>query len=270
MKNNLMRKPNWLERKKNKLKKFFRFIRIVKNWPSHYWWKITKPQYAVYAMNSGSVIKIRANTHDRIALNEVWIHEVYSSKAVPIRSTDTIVDIGAHIGTFTIKAALQASAGKVYSFELAPDNFNLLLENIELNKLTNVTASNIAISDRKGEVSVHINSDNSLASSLANTSNETSLSTKINTETLDNIVALYKLDRIDFLKIDCEGSEYDILFSASDAALSMTNNICVEADNIDQARNPEIMVKFLNEKNFLTESVRTPYGGIVIYACRKK
>ncbi len=265
-----MREPSWFEKKKNKLKKFLRFTRIVKNWPSHYWWKITRPENAVYEMNSGATIKIRANTHDRIALNEVWIHEIYSSKELAIKSTDIIVDIGAHIGTFTIKAALQASAGKVYSFELSPDNFKLLLENIELNKLTNVTASNMAVSNSAGEASVYLNPDNSLANSLASVPNEARIETKIMTTTLADIVALHKLDRIDFLKIDCEGSEYDILFNAGDAILSMVNNLCVEADNIDQSRNPEAMEKFLNDKNFLTESVRTPYGGIVIYAWRKR
>jgi len=269
MKNNLLHKPNWFEKNINKLKKSFRFVKIVKNWPSHYWWKITKPDHAVYEMNGGAMIKFRGNTHDRIAMNEVWIHEIYSPNLPPVKSTDTIVDIGAHIGTFTIKTALQANAGRVYSFELVPDNFSLLLENIELNKLTNVTAINMAVSNHNGEVSVHINPKNTLASSLASMPTETSIETRINTTTLSDIISLHKLDCINFLKIDCEGAEYDILFNASNAVLSKIKNLCVEADRIDNARNPETMAAFLIDKNFLVESNRTPYGGVVIYASHK-
>lgn len=258
----------WLEKRKNKLKKFFRFIRIVKNWPSHYWWKLSKPEYVIYKMRNSALIRIRAGSHDRIALNEVWIHEIYSPKELPINTTDTIIDIGAHVGTFTLKAALQSTSGTIYSYELAPDSYKLLVKNIELNKLTNVIASNIAVSTTIGEASVYLHSDNSLANSLINNSSKTGQQIRIKTTTLDEIITQHKLDRIDLIKIDCEGSEYDILFNASSTALSIINRICVEADNIDQTRNPKTMTRFLNDNNFLTRSVRTPYGGIVIYAYR--
>ena len=114
-------------------------------------------------MENGALIKIRANSHDRIALNEVWIHEIYSPTELPINTTDVIIDIGAHVGTFTLKAALQCTSGTIYSYELAPDSYNLLIENIELNKLTNVVASNLAVSTTVGEASVYLNPNNSLA-----------------------------------------------------------------------------------------------------------
>jgi FkbM family methyltransferase len=63
-----------------------------------------------------------------------------------LREGDTFVDIGAHIGYFTLLAAsLVGAKGNVLAFEPEPVNYNLLLENIKLNELQNVSSYNIAL-----------------------------------------------------------------------------------------------------------------------------
>src|SRR5919197_129327 len=59
---------------------------------------------------------------------------------------DIVVDVGAHIGPYTIIASKRiGSGGKVVSIEADPDNFDLLNRNIQLNKLSNVMALNYAV-----------------------------------------------------------------------------------------------------------------------------
>jgi hypothetical protein len=65
---------------------------------------------------------------------------------------DTVFDIGAHCGVSTWHLSQRVGpAGRVIAFEPDPVNFSLLLQNIELHKLTNVTPLQIAVSDRNGD-----------------------------------------------------------------------------------------------------------------------
>jgi hypothetical protein len=58
---------------------------------------------------------------------------------------DVFVDVGSHIGKYTIPAArLVGSSGLVISVEPHPENYAVLVENVMLNKLTNVITLNIA------------------------------------------------------------------------------------------------------------------------------
>ncbi|MBD3209151.1 FkbM family methyltransferase [Candidatus Woesearchaeota archaeon] len=73
-----------------------------------------------------------------------------------LREGDVVVDVGAHIGYYTLLAAkLVGSKGHVYSFEPDPKNFRLLEKNVAVNKYRNVTLLNKAAGDRKGTVRLY-------------------------------------------------------------------------------------------------------------------
>ena len=56
-----------------------------------------------------------------------------------VRNGDIVVDIGAHIGYYTlIFARLVGPKGKVFAFEPEPNNFNLLIKNIKINGYKNI------------------------------------------------------------------------------------------------------------------------------------
>jgi len=74
-----------------------------------------------------------------------------------IKEGETVVDLGANIGYFTLLAAsLVGKKGKVYSFEPEPRNYNYLLKNIELNGYDNVFAFQKAVSDETGKTKLYI------------------------------------------------------------------------------------------------------------------
>ena len=68
------------------------------------------------------------------------------------------VDVGANIGVFAVTAAAIDSRLKVFAFEPNPISYQLLADNIELNKLTNVTPMNTAIGEGSGMASLDISS----------------------------------------------------------------------------------------------------------------
>lgn len=107
-----------------------------------------------------------------------------------MRNTDTLLDIGAHVGTITIPAAL-TRVNKVIAVE--PLFADELRENIRLNNLTNVTVVPFAL----GSGGVY---DLSFFESGVK---------KIQTRTFRGILAMCG-GKVDFLKCDCEGGEWNI------------------------------------------------------------
>lgn len=128
---------------------------------------------------------------------------------------DVFLDVGAHLGKYTIMAAkLVGPSGRVIALEPHPLNYALLLENIRLNSVKDrVIALNVAAWDRPACLPLY----------LAHTSGRHSLlgitgpTIFVRCDTLDNIVQEHALERVDLIKIDAEGAEVHILRGADDS-----------------------------------------------------
>src|SRR5687767_624160 len=78
------------------------------------------------ALRNGLKFIVRARTMDRSVLKEVWLREIYNKHGVSVEKGDTVVDIGGHIGIFSVYAAHRSETGKVYAFEPFIENFKRL------------------------------------------------------------------------------------------------------------------------------------------------
>jgi len=179
----------------------------------------------------GVRFKVRVNTSDALMIWEVWKAKVYDDRRIPIQEDDVVIDMGAHIGAFAVRAARLAHRGKVYSYEAACNNYLLLDENRKLNNLENLHIENSAISNRRGEMILYIPANNSILGSLRqDTSNFKEMVRAI---TFSDIIAEHALKRVDFLKIDVEGAEFDILFSCSDEIFAKIQRMVIEYHEFD-------------------------------------
>ena len=119
-----------------------------------------------------------------------------------------VVDVGAHIGYFSLLAArLVGAAGKVYAFEPAPANFRLLTKNVDLNGLRNIIAVNKAVSDRVGESILFLQPGTLGHSLFPETLGKGETSIKVESITLDRFFADENWPHVDLVKIDAEGAE---------------------------------------------------------------
>jgi FkbM family methyltransferase len=120
------------------------------------------------------------------------------------------VDVGAHIGLYTLLAARRVGPqGKVFAFEPAPENFRVLKYNIAQNELANVTAELMAVTRARGRATFTLSEKDSASHTLAGSLQE---GRKIETETisLDEYFAGCE-PRIGVIKVDAEGAELGIL-----------------------------------------------------------
>src|SRR5262245_40069763 len=97
----------------------------------------------------------RPDTADETVLfAESFEHDMYL-RGFPdfaLGPAHVVVQIGAHLGGFAVMAA--ARAARVYAIEASRDTYDLLVANLHVNHLRNVTASHAAITDRAGEVTL--------------------------------------------------------------------------------------------------------------------
>ncbi len=244
-------------------------IKVIKNWPLYFrdYFKLVRGKYIFYKLRNGTVFKIRPKTNDRVFFNEIWLSCSYVPPGFEINRSDLVLDIGAHIGFFSVFAALRAKEGHVYSFEPAPANFEMLQENIRLNGIKNITPINKAISQKGGtrEFIIYPNSISTGAHSFAYSENR-NLKITVQTISLDEFVKNHGIQKIDFLKMDCEEAEYEILFNSSHETLSMINKISMEYHDMDSTRNVTRLKTFLEQKGFKIK-VNTS-GASMMYAVR--
>lgn len=136
------------------------------------------------------------------------IYENNHYALLDLKENDVVLDIGAHIGSFTLKAArLVGNRGAVYAFEPHPGSFGILKKNIELNGYDNVYSINTALSDSEGMALLSV-SEGSIAHSIVFRRSPESLN--ISTRTIDSVVEELNID-VSAIKIDAEGAELKVL-----------------------------------------------------------
>jgi FkbM family methyltransferase len=146
------------------------------------------------------------------------VDDCYGFKRIDFKPGDVIIDIGAHIGFFAIYTALRFPHVKIHSFEPFPENYELLQQNLERNGITNVRTYPLGVSGSGRPLEMVTNPQNSGHSTCYSRTLEYDRTTGIPSTTLDHIFDSLGVDKCKLLKIDCEGSEYEILFSARSLA----------------------------------------------------
>lgn len=121
-----------------------------------------------------------------------------------IKTGQTVVDVGANIGYYTLLAArLVGPEGKVYAFEPDPTNFALLQKNVEANGYQNVVLVNKALSNKNGKTKLFINPANR-GDHRVYDSGDGRESREIEMVTLDSHLGKKK---VNFIKMDIQGAE---------------------------------------------------------------
>jgi FkbM family methyltransferase len=176
---------------------------------------------------SGLRIKVRPNTDDlRIAKSNL-VKKNYIKPFVPIEKDSIVVDVGAHIGSFSILVA--RSAYKVLAFEPDPNNYQMLKKNMELNRLENMSIFEMAVSSTSGYQDIFTCQGGSTADySLYKSGMMNIKMGRILAISIEDIIKRENLPQIDFLKLDCEGAEHDILRNMSVETAAKIMGIAME------------------------------------------
>jgi len=153
------------------------------------------------------VLKWRPKTTDGFIIAEIFFGECYD-KLRPIREGEVVVDAGAHIGVFTVRASLKVGeTGKVYAFEPERENFKYLSLNTK--GLENVEIFEMALWSSEGSKTLYHSKGNTGGHSMFSYSGREA-AYEVKTVRLDDVVT----GKVDFLKMDVERSELEVLRGA--------------------------------------------------------
>jgi FkbM family methyltransferase len=126
--------------------------------------------------------------------------------AETVQEGDTVFDIGAHVGYYTLLAARQVGlGGHVYAFEPLPRNAAFLDHHIQINHLNNVTTYQVAVSDKTG--SAHFGGGQSSSTGRITSNGEL----EVRAASLDDMLDSGEVAPPSVMKIDVEGAEAAVL-----------------------------------------------------------
>lgn len=127
-----------------------------------------------------------------------------------LKPDSIVIDGGASVGFFSRFTSELCPRGEVYSFEPNPQTFR------EIRKNKNVHAFNVALGDKKGQVAFLI--DGSIGGNFIKGSSSSAGKTEIQVPvtTIDSFISENHIPRVDFIKIDTEGFEREVINGAKD------------------------------------------------------
>ncbi len=203
-------------------------------------------------------------------LKETVIEREYERASAPIQDAWTVVDIGAGLGDFAISVAHRFPRCQVHAFEPLPDSFALLEENLKLNRIQNVCAFPFSVNGHEGIAEMHAPSREPAHSLTRPAMPVHSNHMRVRTVSLDQVIEGLDSRCCDYLKVDCEGAEYEIFFNASPQTLNRIQHICLEYHDWITRYTHEDLVRFFHQHHFRATCIpsRAHRGLGLLYAAR--
>ncbi len=211
-------------------------------------YQISGPKGVILVEANGNKMFVDAKASGLVLTGYWEKHETETFKEI-IKEGMTVVDIGAHIGYYTlIAASLVGKNGKVYAFEPEPENYSLLLKNIEVNGYQNVILVNKAVSNKMGTAKLFLGTS-ALHSIVGSSINDKYI--QVETITLDNFFE--KKEKIDLIKMDAEGAEY-MIFGGMQEILKDNNDIIIFTEFY-----PALLGKYVESQKYLDELTKSNF-----------
>jgi FkbM family methyltransferase len=176
----------------------------------------------------GFEIAYRKDTVDEKVITKSFDNDIFFSGVPEYQPHEghVIIDIGAHIGTFSLLSSSKIGRGKVYAIEASKDSFNLLRSNAARNHCTNISMHHLALADKDGTCTLHHSTEN-WGHSIVKRRSTSSESETVKCCTLTNFLEKYRIKECQFMKLNCEGAEFPILLSTPNNVLQRFDTILI-------------------------------------------
>ena len=191
----------------------------VKQWVR--WWKyLGMKQPVVMSWIDGLVLRVYPGNE---VFRSLFVNGIYDPNNVVIVNSmlskgSVFIDVGANMGYFSLLASnVVGKSGSIIAIEPSSRDYARLVDNVKINGLSDIILTyRFAVSDNKGSAKLGVACEersalNTLGSEFSFKGVERVVTEDVRTISIDELVSTFKLARVDFLKLDIEGSELKAL-----------------------------------------------------------
>jgi len=163
-----------------------------------------------------------------------------------------IIDFGANVGYFSLYMLMKYPAAKVFAYEPMPNNFELLKRNKAHNTELSFNIFNLAGYGNKTEIELLYDKSDTFTTSASVFENKIGNDkVMVKTTTIEELMQVNDLDKIDLIKLDCEGSEYSIVYNIPDHLFPHIKSFVLETHKGKKINETQAgMCDFLKNKGY--------------------
>lgn len=169
----------------------------------------------------GFKVSYREFTADEAVLGISFDKDIFFSQIpeyVP-EPHHTIIDVGAHIGAFSLLAASKVPKGRVYAVEASIESYRYLCENVSINN-ANIIPFHLALTDQTGTCTLYHDKEiETWGHSIVKEFSATNAKETVACYTLKDFLDMNQISRCNFIKFNCEGAEFPIILSSPEYVL---------------------------------------------------
>ena len=214
----------------------------------------TKNDYEVVIKNYLGLFQVNAK-NDSFTKSIPTFEQNHHHWLTTPKQKSTFIDIGSNIGFYSILAIKQYGYSNCYSFEASSETFARLQKNIQLNELTEqVSLHKIALSDKAGQVAFYNKPVHTGGSSLEIPKKLDNHDKEIvDTLQFDTFVKRHEINvkKINFIKIDVEGHEYNVLLGMKETLNNLPSGTCIFIEIHPKTKTAQSTHKILTTSRFI-------------------
>jgi len=228
----------------------------IQNWPACMTLPFRRTPL-ILRLRSGLRFKIRT-LMDVWIIKETCLDRDYEKHGAPIKDGWNVIDIGAALGDFVVQIAYEHPTVWMLAYEPSPTSFALLRENLALNTVKNVLVFPLAVSATNGTLTLTTSGEAVQHSTTHVLQGHSSEHIEIQAISLENVFRTNGLKQCHFLKMDCEGGEFDILLNANPETLARIDRICLEYHDGFTEFSHTDLVKHLQQNGYQVKITPNP------------
>jgi FkbM family methyltransferase len=237
----------------------YNLFKTFTNWWIYYAEKmgLLTPSEFLFITRTGVSIRVPNQLYPEF--KSIFLRQHYLEGVVlPLPECPTIIDVGANVGFFSLFAASKWG-GQIFAYEPVQANYEEMVHNVKANPHATIKCRHMAVSGVSGVIEILFDHCTTALTTTATASpsvHKTGKTEEVKAVTLLDIFEQEGLRTVDLLKMDCEGSEFSILYQTSPETLKRISQMAIEVHGNRDAdnHNANALKEFLTATGFTVHS----------------